>query len=130
DGFFLVHDTKYKCFRKWVCIDDQGHQADYVDANINIYLVDPMYYHKHDKVNFNYKSFWGKLNYLTQASRPTIIFAVHQDIRFNSDSHGDYDHWHQDMIQPDRGCECCVGANFADAIIKDYSNNDPVLAKT
>ena len=37
------------------------------------------------KLDFNYRSFVGQLNYLTSSTRPDIQLAMHQCARFNND---------------------------------------------
>ncbi len=42
-------------------------------------------------LNFNYRSAVGKLNYLAQTTRPVIMYAMHQIVKYSSDprqSHG------------------------------------------
>ncbi len=43
-------------------------------------------------LNFNYRSVVGKLNYLAQTTRPDIMYATHQIVKFSADPrepHGD-----------------------------------------
>jgi hypothetical protein len=43
-------------------------------------------------LNFNYRSAFGKLNYLAQTTRPDIMYARHQIAKYSSDprqSHGE-----------------------------------------
>jgi hypothetical protein len=79
-------------------------------------------------LNFNYRSVAGKLNYLTQTTRPDIMYATHQISKYSSNprqSHGEailylvcYLKKTQDLglkFKPDpkKGFECFCNANFS-----------------
>ena len=47
-------------------------------------------YPPHYESKFKYRSVIGKLNYLSQCTRPNIVYAMHQCTRFSSNTHRDH----------------------------------------
>jgi hypothetical protein len=98
-----------------------------------------------DCFDFNYRSVTGKLNYLTQTTRPDIMFAVHQIAKFSSNpskEHGEaiiylvrYLKKTRDLglrFKPDpaSGFECYCDADFSGNWSKTYATYDPSTAKS
>eukprot|EP00956_Cyclotella_meneghiniana_P028259 scaffold65189_cov41-Cyclotella_meneghiniana.AAC.1 len=94
---------------------------------------------------FSYRSATGKLNYLSQTSRPDIMYATHQIAKYSSDprrEHGEviiylvrYLKKTRDLglkFKPDStyGFECYCDADFAGNWLKFLAHLDPSTAKS
>ena len=97
------------------------------------------------RLDFNYRSIVGKLNYLAQTTRPDIMYATHQIAKYSADPkvpHGDailylvrYLKKTRDIgirFNPDqsRGFECYCDADFSGNWNRDLAHNDPSTAKS
>jgi hypothetical protein len=96
-------------------------------------------------LNFNYRSAVGKLNYLTQTTRPDIIYATHQIAKDSSDfrqSHGEdilylvrYLKKTQDLglkVKPDpkKGFKCYCDVDFSGNWKREFAPADPSTTKS
>jgi hypothetical protein len=96
-------------------------------------------------LNFNYHSVVGKLNDLTQTTRPDIMYATHQLAKYSSDPrepHGEamlylvrYLKKTQDIgirFKPntEKGFECYCDADFSGNWNKSFADVDPRTAKS
>ena len=95
--------------------------------------------------NFNYRSVVGKLNYLSQTTRPDIMYAVHQVAKYSADprvEHGEAIVYiikylkatrHIGLrFQPDpsKGFQCYCDADFTGNWNREFASNDPSTAKS
>ncbi|KAL7479730.1 hypothetical protein ACHAW6_008691 [Cyclotella cf. meneghiniana] len=141
-------------------VEDQGHPADYVGVNINR-LPDGSYKFSqrtlidsiiadvgltsHDFKHWNYRSAVGKLNYLSQTSRPDIQYATHMVAKYSSNpkqEHGQaiiyiarYLIKTRDLglhFKPDssKGFYCYADADFSGEWNKEFAELDPSTAKS
>ena len=96
-------------------------------------------------LDFNYRSVVGKLNYLTQTTRPDIMYATHQLAKYSSDPrepHGEamlylvrYLKKTRDIgirFKPntEKGFECYCDADFSGNWNKSFADVDPSTAKS
>ena len=96
-------------------------------------------------LNFDYRSFTGKLNYLAQTSRPDIIYAIHQISKYSSDPrvpHGEAIIYLVQYLMrsrtvgirfspnPSKGFECYCDADFSGNWNKGGASHDPSMAKS
>ncbi len=93
-------------------------------------------------LNFNYRSVVGKLNYLAQTTRPDIMYAVHQIVKYSSDSHQSHGEATLYLVHylkktrelgihfkpdPKKGFECYCDADFSGLWNKAFLQWTPVL---
>ncbi len=96
-------------------------------------------------LNFNYRPAVGKLNYLTQTTRPDIMYAMHQIAKYSSNprqSHGEailylvcYLKKTRDLglkFKPDpkKGFKCYCNAGFSGNWNREFTPVDPSIAKS
>jgi len=97
------------------------------------------------RLDFNYRSIVGKLNYLAQTTRPDIMYATHQIAKYSADPrvpHGDaimylvrYLKKTRDIgirFNPDqtKGFDCYCDADFSGNWNRDLAHDDPSTAKS
>jgi hypothetical protein len=96
-------------------------------------------------LNFNYRSVVGKLNYLSQTTRPDIMYATHQIAKFSADPrepHGDAilylvcylkktcDLGIRFAPNPEKGFECYCDADFPGNWAASIADVDPSTSKS
>jgi hypothetical protein len=96
-------------------------------------------------LNFNYRSAFGKLNYLAQTTRPDIMYATHQIAKYSSDprqSHGEAilylvrylkktrDQGLKFKIDPKKGFECYCDADFSENWNREFAPINPSTTKS
>ncbi len=96
-------------------------------------------------LNFNYRSAVGTLNYLTQTTRPDIMYTTHQITKYSSDprqSHGEailylvcylkrkHDLGLKFKPDPKKGFECHCDADFSGYWNREFASVDPSTAKS
>jgi hypothetical protein len=97
------------------------------------------------RLDFNYRSIVGKLNYLAQTTRPDIMYATHQIAKYSADPrvpHGDailylvrYLKKTRDIgirFNPDqtKGFDCYCDADFSGNWNRAFAHDDPSTAKS
>ncbi|KAL7502559.1 hypothetical protein ACHAXN_000496, partial [Cyclotella atomus] len=88
--------------------------------------------------SFGYRSVTGKVTYLAQTTRPDIMFAVHQIVKFSSDPRKKTCQIFNENLglglrfkqDPTSGFECYCDADFAGNRHKDFTMYNPSTAKS
>ncbi|KAL7474046.1 hypothetical protein ACHAW6_000044, partial [Cyclotella cf. meneghiniana] len=95
--------------------------------------------------NFNYHSAVGKLNYLSQNTRPNILYTVHQAAKYSADPRAEHGEAIVYIVKylkatrhiglrfkpdPSKGFQCYCDTDFAGNWNKEFAATDPSTAKS